>query len=125
MNPSAVLLDTHVLIWILTEDRDLKNVPWVHHQFLWIVSPLSLLETKFLLEKRKIAVELAGVLQDLKVDSRFRVDDVPLEDLCLAAMDLSWTRDPFDRLLVAHSIARKIPFGTADRNIRRHYSNVV
>jgi hypothetical protein len=33
-------------------------------------------------------------------DNRFIVDDIPLETLVGHALRLTWTRDPFDRLLV-------------------------
>lgn len=125
MSLSTVLLDTHILIWILTGARQIKNLAWVAESGQWTLSPLSLLETKFLLEKGKVDVELASLLEDLKRDERFKIDTVSLDNLCQAALDLSWTRDPFDRLLVAHSIVRGIPLGTCDLNIRKNYSNVL
>lgn len=54
-------------------------------------------------------------------DTRFAVDDVPLAALVRHALTLDWTRDPFDRLLVAHSLARQVPFCTTDRSIRSHH----
>jgi PIN domain nuclease of toxin-antitoxin system len=33
-------------------------------------------------------------------------------------MALNWTRDPFDRLIVAHSLCRGISLLTKDRTIR-------
>jgi PIN domain nuclease of toxin-antitoxin system len=35
------------------------------------------------------------------------------------ALPLAWTRDPFDRLLAAHSIARRMPLCSADVQIRK------
>jgi PIN domain nuclease of toxin-antitoxin system len=32
-------------------------------------------------------------------------------------MDLTWTRDPFDRLLVAHAKHRRLRFATSDSRI--------
>lgn len=40
------------------------------------------------------------------------------------ALPLSWTRDPCDRLLVAHSSARRSPFCSVDLTIRRNHSLV-
>jgi len=37
-----------------------------------------------------------------------------------AAVDLTWTRDPFDRLIDAHAIAASVPLLTADRAILEH-----
>ena len=54
-------------------------------------------------------------------DTRFTVDDIPLATLVRHALRFAWTRDPFDRLLVAHSSARRVAFCTTDRGIRSHH----
>jgi PIN domain nuclease of toxin-antitoxin system len=54
-------------------------------------------------------------------DTRFTVDDIPLATIVRHALPLDWTRDPFDRLLVAHSSARRVAFCTTDRGIRSHH----
>jgi PIN domain nuclease of toxin-antitoxin system len=43
--------------------------------------------------------------------------DASLEQVTKAADDLTWTRDPFDRLIAAHAIAVGAPLLTADRSI--------
>lgn len=53
-------------------------------------------------------------------DPRFAVDDISLVALVRHALRLGWTRDPFDRLLVAHSLARRAPLCTLDGRIRRN-----
>lgn len=45
------------------------------------------------------------------------IADVALAELAQTAMDLSWTRDPFDRLISAHAIVADAPLVTADRTI--------
>lgn len=37
------------------------------------------------------------------------------------ALPLDWTRDPFDRLLAAHSTARRLPLCTLDRTLRTRH----
>ncbi|HSA59731.1 MAG TPA: hypothetical protein VLJ37_08615 [bacterium] len=69
--------------------------------------------------------DLPQIVADLRKDTRFQIDDVALENLCLAAFDITWTRDPFDRLLVAHSRVRSLPLGTRDGNILKNYSSVL
>ena len=53
------------------------------------------------------------------------VDEVPLISLVLHSLSLTWTRDPFDRLLAAHSSARRVPLCTTDSRIRVHHSLLV
>jgi PIN domain nuclease of toxin-antitoxin system len=43
--------------------------------------------------------------------------DTSLADLVRAAAPLSWTRDPFDRLIAAHAIVADAPLVTADQTI--------
>jgi len=49
-----------------------------------------------------------------------KVSDASAAELGQAAMDLSWTRDPFDRLISAHAIVAGAPLVTADETIREH-----
>ncbi|MBI4412305.1 MAG: PIN domain-containing protein [Deltaproteobacteria bacterium] len=122
---SSVLIDTHVLIWVLTKSGKLKGLPWIDRFSVLTVSPISLLEIRLLREIRRLSVDFTEILANLKQDERFCIDNASLDELCATAYDLSWTRDPFDRLLVAHSIVSDLPFGTEDVKIREHYSNVL
>jgi PIN domain nuclease of toxin-antitoxin system len=49
-----------------------------------------------------------------------QVADVSTAALAKAATDLSWTRDPFDRLIAAQAIVADSPLITADRTILEH-----
>jgi PIN domain nuclease of toxin-antitoxin system len=47
-----------------------------------------------------------------------QVADVSLDRLTAVAVDLTWTRDPFDRLIAAHAIVLGAPLLTADEEIQ-------
>jgi PIN domain nuclease of toxin-antitoxin system len=64
------------------------------------VSPATLLEIQFLQEAGKIRLKDAS-LQWITEDDRWLVDEPPSAAWFLRAVDVLWTRDPFDRLLVA------------------------
>ena len=87
-------------------------------------TPGSLLEIQFLAEVGRIEVNQPGFSQAVATDRRFLIDEVPLVALVEKALPLSWTRDPFDCLLTAHSEARRIPLCSLDRVIlgRSHRS---
>ena len=59
---------------------------------------------------------------DLAHDPRWLHDEPPSGDWFQAAMDVSWTRDPFDRLIVAHARVRGWKLATGDEAIIRHLS---
>jgi PIN domain nuclease of toxin-antitoxin system len=110
------LLDTHFLIWVLAKARRLKQFPWLADYSPWGVSPISLLEIQILSETGRI--KLTGdFAASVMADSRFILDEAPSVTLVQKAMDLAWTRDPFDRLIVAHSLVRRLPLCSVDSNI--------
>jgi len=117
-----LLLDTHFLLWILLGSKRLKEFPWLDRYRPWGVSPISLLEIQFLSEVGHVEVQSPEFYEVLRADPRFIIDEVALVPLVTKAISLEWTRDPFDRLLTAHSLARRIPFCTLDRSVRQHHS---
>ncbi len=117
----TALIDTHFLLWILLGARRLAEFPWLDRYQPWGVSPVSLLEIQYLSEVGRVTVTNPQFTEALLQDPRFLVDEAPLLSLVRHALVLSWTRDPFDRMLVAHSAARRIPFCTTDRTIRAHH----
>lgn len=117
-----LLLDTHVLGWVALGSDRLRKIPWVRRYRPWWVSPLSLLELQLLKESGRVDVDVRPFMEELASDERFFLDDLPLVALVRHALDLGWTRDPFDRLLAAHSRARQVPLCTMDRTIRRHHT---
>jgi PIN domain nuclease of toxin-antitoxin system len=117
----TVLLDTHFLIWIVLGSPRLAEFPWVEHHRPWGISPVSFLEIQLLAERGRLAVRNPEFTKAVMEDPRFTIDDIPLATVMRHALGLTWTRDPFDRMLVAHSVARRVPLCTTDRDIRRHH----
>jgi PIN domain nuclease of toxin-antitoxin system len=60
------------------------------------------------------------MLAALRQSIGLQVEDVSLAELVQAAQSLSWTRDPFDRLIAAHAIVADVPLLTADMTIREN-----
>lgn len=117
----TVLLDTHFLLWAVLGLARMDEYPWLERYRPWGVSPVSLLELQFLAEVGRLELAHAAFAEALKADPRFVLDEVPLMALVTHALPLGWTRDPFDRLLAAHSAARRIPLVTLDRRIRAEH----
>lgn len=117
----TVLLDTHFLIWLVLGLKRPAEFPWLDRHRPWGISPISFLEIEFLAETGRLSVSNPEFTRAVMEDPRFTVDDIPLATLIRHALGLTWTRDPFDRMLVAHSLARRAPLCTIDRSIRRHH----
>jgi PIN domain nuclease of toxin-antitoxin system len=116
-----LLLDTHFLLWILLGSKRLERYGWLERYRPWGISPVSLLEIQFLSEVGHVEVQGPEFYEILQRDSRFMIDEVPLLALITKAISQEWTRDPFDRLLAAHSLARRVPFCTLDRVVQQHH----
>jgi len=119
------ILDTHFILWTVLSATRLREFPWLEDYLPWGVSPVSLLELQFLAEVGRLELDAAGFVDTLLTDGRFIVDEVPLMALTRHALALTWTRDPFDRLLSAHSTARRVPLVTLDRGLLEHHRDVV
>jgi PIN domain nuclease of toxin-antitoxin system len=85
-------------------------------------SPLVLLELAYLKEVGRARDPVPTMRAALRRDIGLEIVDVPLLDLTKVASELTWTRDPFDRLLAAHAIVAGAPFVTADQRIRENLS---
>lgn len=82
-----------------------------------LVSPIVELELTYLYEVGRVTEPAAAPLAALKKTIGLRVVDVSTAALVQAAAELSWTRDPFDRLIAAQAIVADVPLVTADRTI--------
>jgi PIN domain nuclease of toxin-antitoxin system len=119
------LLDTHFLLWVVLDVPRVDEFPWLESYRPWGISPVSFLEVQFLAEVGRLEVRQPDFVDAVSSDPRFVVDEVGLVTLVERAIPLSWTRDPFDRLLAAHSESRRVPLCTLDRRMRAKHRYVV
>jgi PIN domain nuclease of toxin-antitoxin system len=84
------------------------------------VSPLVALELSYMHEIGRARDPVPTMLAALQKSLGIELTDVSLSVLTDAAVALTWTRDPFDRLISAHAIVADAPLITADRTILEH-----
>ena len=110
----VILLDTNALIW-LEQGRSRARPLRTGRDRLYI-SPANLLELQFLVESGRL--RFRGVaIADLVQRGPWLLDDPPSAAWFETALDLGWTRDPFDRLLVAHARLRGWRLATGDARL--------
>ena len=114
---AVILLDTNALIWLLQRHRRARVLE--KHPRLQM-SPASLLELQLLVEAGRLAVPRGRTVAAVAQDPRWRLDEPPAGPWFEIACELSWTRDPFDRLLVAHARLRGWKLATADSMLQEH-----
>lgn len=129
MEPGVVraFLDTHAAIFLWEGRTELfgSGSRELLEQAVLQISPLVRLELGFLREVGKLKIEPDHLLGALTADYGVAVSSDPLDRLIPLAMPLSWTRDPFDRLLVATALLHAAPLITRDAKIQEHFAGAV
>jgi PIN domain nuclease of toxin-antitoxin system len=116
---TLILIDTHIALWLYAglADRIPPSARELIDEHGPHISPIAILELEYLHEVGRARDPLATMLGALRQDVGLEVADASVADLVQAAADLSWTRDPFDRLISAHAIVAGARLLTADRMI--------
>lgn len=124
---ALIYLDTHVAAWLFAGRVDLfpTAVQTLLDENELRISPIVVLELQYLYEIQRTSEPAQVVVETLEDVVGLKICDQPFPPIIGAALDQSWTRDPFDRILVAHAALRESPLVTRDRNIRDHYPPAV
>ena len=122
-----IQIDTHVAIWLAgRRERALSAAARriVATEELQI-SPLVAMELETLWQGGKLRSEPRRVLA--AVESWFGVSwsEASFASVTEAARTFAWTRDPFDRLIVANAMADGVRLLTGDELILRHFRDAV
>jgi PIN domain nuclease of toxin-antitoxin system len=124
---AVIYADTHVVAWLYAGRADLipPRARRLIEDHPLLVSPMVALELEYLFETGRTSEPARGVLQALARDVGLRLCDLPFPDVAGAAVRQSWTRDPFDRIIVAQAALRRAPLITRDADIRAHYDRAL
>jgi len=121
-------LDTHVVLWLsagkvnrlsavargLVEKADL------------LLSPMALLELEYLHELGRTKFPARDLLKKVSHETNLTLCEIPFPTIVSAALDEKWTRDLFDRLIVANAKANGFAWLiSADEEIARNYPRTV
>lgn len=86
---------------------------------------MAALELQYLKETGRLGDSPAQVLSSLYQEIGLRVCAAPFQEIVERAYLESWTRDPFDRLIVAQARLMQAPLASKDRRIRAHYGEAI
>ncbi len=122
-----IYLDTHVAAWLYAGRTDL--LPTLARSLIdgneLLISPMAGLELQYLYEIKKTTEPSAVVLDELRRSVGLAICDLPFEDVMRSSLGETWTRDPFDRIIVAQARLRSVPLVTKDRSLRSRYDQAV
>ena len=107
-----ILLDTNALLWLDQGHRRARALAADARRLY--VSPATILELLMLVEVGRLKTGVA-VFDHIVIDDRWLIDEPPALGWFEEAAELTWTRDPFDRLIMAHARYRGWRLATADQ----------
>jgi PIN domain nuclease of toxin-antitoxin system len=127
MGIMRVLIDTHVLIWVVFSPEKLSSdaiKAFESSENEIFLSPISLWEIgiKFSLGKLDLgSFKPETLLTKVKETYNFKILDVSIEDTSrIHHLKANHHRDPFDRMLIWQALSHNLTFITNDANIQKY-----
>ena len=120
----TIFLDTHVIVWLFqnaTERFSTKARQAIEENEVWM-SPIVGIELQLLFEIGRLKANADILIDFLSHRIGLQVKDDSLSKVSKAAVRETWTRDPFDRLIVAQAKQNNMSLLTKDSTIRSNYS---
>jgi PIN domain nuclease of toxin-antitoxin system len=119
-------IDTQVAVWLA--EANLARISQKALSLIEIadlrISPMAVVELQYLYEIRRVVVTPPDILLKLNSEIGLNVCDHPFPIIAEIALGETWTRDPFDRIIVAHAKANGVaPLLSKDEAIRANYHN--
>ena len=123
MRWGLIYLDTHVVVWLyagLTGRFSASAHSLINKHDLYI-SPIVRLELQYLAEIERITAQPEVIVDDLVERVGLQICDQPFDRVVTHALAQTWTRDPFDRLIVANASVKDAFLLSKDEQIRANY----
>jgi PIN domain nuclease of toxin-antitoxin system len=118
----VIHLDTHAVVWLFT--GEVHRFPAAARTRLGasrpLYSPMVRLELSLLHEIGRITASAGEILAALAGFAGLHPAESNFERVSQIAATLTWTRDPFDRLIAAHALADDLPLLTRDETLLAH-----
>lgn len=121
-------LDTQVVVWLAENRTEKLTVPALDaiNESDLLISPAVLVELNFLYQIKRILRAPTDLAKQMRMQLGVTVCNHSFADLTETALFESWTRDPFDLLIVAHAKSNNYaPLVTHDEKIRLYYPKAV
>jgi PIN domain nuclease of toxin-antitoxin system len=113
-------------LWLCTGEVRLSNraLEQIENADL-LISPIVLLEMRLLQEIGRLNIAPGEWLAILRRDFGVTVCRFPLHRVVAESLELPWTRDPFDRMIVAQAIVGRGRLITKDQRIHKNFPDAL
>lgn len=124
----SVYLDTQIVVWLAAGriKKITKDASRAIESSDLIISPIVLLELQYLFEIGRLVKPPLAILDQLKTLLGLKLSEHPFPKIASAAVFETWTRDPFDRIIVAQARSDEYrELISSDPAIQQNYSKTV
>ncbi|MEO5510610.1 MAG: PIN domain-containing protein [Longimicrobiales bacterium] len=125
---SIVYLDTHVAAWLYAAGATHLSAPArdaIEEAAELRISPMVRLELQYLFEIGRTTEEALPVVDALQSLIGLVFCESPFAAVIHEAAKQDWTRDPFDRIIVAQASLNNATLVTKDASIHSHYKQAL
>lgn len=122
----AVALDTHIVVWLYAGDlKRLRPAARTLESCALVYSPMVELELQYLFEIERITERPDVVIHALAQSIGLIKSNAAFAEVATKAREYSWTRDPFDRLIVASAEVDGLRLLTQDKHILKYHKRAL
>ncbi len=118
-----IYLDTHVVVWLysgLTDKLTDIAKSLINDNEVYI-SAIVRLELQYLYEIKRIKDEPDVIISDLSAHIGLKICNKNFNDIISITLTITWTRDPFDRIITANALLNNNILLSKDQNILNNY----
>jgi PIN domain nuclease of toxin-antitoxin system len=118
-----IYLDTHVVAWLysgLTDKLSDIAKTLINENEVYI-SAIIRLELQYLYEIKRIKDEPDVIISNLSEQIGLKICNKNFNDIISISLTITWTRDPFDRIITANALLNNNILLSKDQNIMNNY----
>ena len=118
-----IYLDTHIVVWLYAGllEKFSQSIQTILNENEILISPIVRLELEYLYEIERVRKPAHVLVADLADRIGLRVCEKDFNAIVSHAIKLTWTRDPFDRLIVSNAALNNNILISKDQNILDQY----
>ncbi|MFP4393598.1 MAG: type II toxin-antitoxin system VapC family toxin [Desulfohalobiaceae bacterium] len=128
MEIQELYVDTHVPVWLYAQGLQgfsRQAVQCLESAHNLLISPMAVLEIEYLYDIGKITQSAAVIVHFLSQRIGLSVCTKPFPLVITQALEIKWTRDPFDRLITAQASLDLSCLLTKDQIIYNNYKHTL
>ena len=123
----SCFLDSHIVIWLYEKRLDLlseKARKFIEENDL-LISPIVKMEIEYLFEIEKIKDDSDTIINYMNRYIDLKIENSDFLEIINISINEKWTRDPFDRIIVAHAKLMDLALISKDEKINKNYFRTI